>query len=561
MTISGKYELLRPVGVAGFRSFHARHILTGQEVMLHFLEAGQHYQPAGEQTAAAVDARSQILDAGASDGTQFLVTYPVADFTLLHNWLDTVAPARTAAAPPAQAASAIQSAYVLPAPAPLAPAAPAGAGEFTQMFGSERGRPPAPTTSPGGGASMVAGFQDVSPRPATNPGRDSGSFTARFGNMGSPAPAAVPPPPPAAPAAPSGAGEFTQMFARPPAPVPSAPPAAFPARPAAAPMPAARDSSESRMMFRVPPAVGLPPAAPPPPTPPPAPGAGAGEFTLMFQNPGVPSPPAGDRHAGAAMDREFAQEFLGNDRGGLPPAPSELARPGLAPKPVTAVPAGEFTMMFNGGSSAPAASAPPAPPPQSPPRYDPGAAAAPPPASAAGHGVFEGATQVFSAPSSPYAAPRPMQGAPAGPGEFTMVMQGGVGGGGGSPDFPPPPPPPPAPGGGAGGSMPGLSVQAPAIHKPQVSMPSLSAPSMTGPSVSANGITPPSMQAPHLSAPAISAPSISAPRLDARMPDRAAAGGAGSSSSSSGIPPLLIALLSCLATVAVLAIVYVLLKK
>ena len=45
MTISGKYELLLPLGVDGFRSFHARHLITGQAVMVHFLEAGQRYEP------------------------------------------------------------------------------------------------------------------------------------------------------------------------------------------------------------------------------------------------------------------------------------------------------------------------------------------------------------------------------------------------------------------------------------------------------------------------------------------------------------------------------------
>ncbi len=559
MTISGKYELLLPLGVDGFRSFHARHLITGQAVMVHFLEAGQRYEPGPPGAgvpARTIDARSQILDAGISDGTQYLVTYPVADFTSLRVWLDSVAPAprhvASSPAPPSAAttpltaprrggdelqATSIRPAYVSPAPAKSPPAAP---GEFTQLFGGGAGataKPPGSADGPSVKPAPIV-FQDVSPRPPTNPGRDSGSFTARFGGV-APQPAPMRPAPTPAPGpAPSGVGEFTSMFETPQG------------RPMAGPFQGTRDSSEARIFFK-PPAVATPPAAPAPATP-----SGPGEFTAMFQNQGMPPPAATappmaplvpERSLGG-RDHEFSRAFRIDDRGGLPPAPSELARPGQAPKPATAAPAGEFTMMFSGGSNGSAAAPPP------PGRFEPAQPAASAAPAAAGHSAFEGATQVFAAPLPQSAAPARMPYAPVGPSEFTMVQQGGA-----STQHYGPPSSPLAPSPAAAGGLPGLSVQAPAFHKPQLSMPAVSAPHVTGPSVSGAGITAPAVQAPQLSAPSVSAPSMSAPSLNAQVP---VAGGAGrSATTSAGIPPLLIALLSCLATIAVLAIVYVLLKR
>ncbi len=525
--------------------------------MVHFLEAGQRYEPgppgAGVPTRI-IDARSQILDAGISDGTQYLVTYPVADFTSLRVWLDSVAPAprhvASSPAPPSEAttpltaprrggdelqATSIRPAYVSPAPAKSPPAAP---GEFTHLFGGAAGateKPPGSADGPSVKPAPIV-FQDVSPRPPTNPGRDSGGFTARFGGV-TPQPASMKPAPTPAPGpAPAGVGEFTSMFETPQG------------RAMAGPFQGTRDSSEARIYFK-PPAVATPPAAQAPATP-----SGPGEFTMMFQNQGTPAPaatappmaPTVPERSLGGRDHEFSRAFRIDDRGGLPPAPSELARPGQTPKPTTAAPAGEFTMMFSGGSNSS-----PAPPPSAV-RFEPAQPSISVTPAAAGHSAFEGATQVFAAPLPQSAAPARMPIAPVGPSEFTMVQQGGA-----SKQYAPPSSPP-APSPAAAGGLPGLSVQAPAFQKPQVSMPAVSAPHVTGPSVSGAGITAPSVQAPQLSTPSISAPSMTAPSLDTKMP---AAGGAGSSTAGAGIPPLLIALLSCLATIAVLAIVYVLLKK
>ena len=100
----------------------------------------------------------------------------------------------------------------------------------------------------------------------------------------------------------------------------------------------------------------------------------------------------------------------------------------------------------------------------------------------------------------------------------------------------------------AGPAFPGINMQAPTFRAPQIS-----APSVTGPSVSANGIVAPSFEAPQLYA-----PSIGAPRLDMQMPSGAGAGAAGRGGTFS---PILAAVLACVGTVALLAIVYVLTKR
>jgi hypothetical protein len=166
MTISGKYELLRPLSAAGFRSFHARHVMTGQEVMVHFLGNGQRYEPRPVSEASSsspTDARAQVLDAGTYEGTQFLVTYPVEDFKSLSEWLETVAPVRR---------STVLTASTPSRGVPIAAPPP----------------PPVPVKR----TELAAAFQDVSPRgPSTTSGlskpdtssgtKQTGGFTARFG--------------------------------------------------------------------------------------------------------------------------------------------------------------------------------------------------------------------------------------------------------------------------------------------------------------------------------------------------------------------------------------------
>ena len=513
MTISGKYELLRPLGATGFRSFHARHVLTGQAVVVHFLDPRQKYEPSPPTNGAppAVDARAQILDAGAYEGTQYLVSYPVEDFTKLGDWLESVAPMRRSAITPS----------TFPQP----------------VVAAKR-------------AELAASFQDVSPRPPSSktggsglPRTDSGQFTAMFGAP--PAAQAAPPssgPVPAPAARPKVAtGEFTAMFGVPSAPAPVLR-QEYPT-PVQPPRAAVAGSGEFTGMFQTQP----PPSTPSAPAPagypaaPPAPNT-PGEFTRMFQAPGAqpphPTPPPAT--GGAKLDHDFSRMFLAADRGPLPPAPSELAKPGMAPRTQAPSQTGEFTMLFSGNA-----------PTASPPRYDaplqPPLAAAPawPPPAPSSHNAFEGATQVFRGPlPSAHAAPAPMPGgggSSSGPGEFTMVLQGA---GPGARQFPgSASPAAPSPAGGGGGFALPAAVQGPRLSNPSV----------TGPSVSASGVAPPSFQAPQLSA-----PSLSAAQLEMKMPSAPAAPPA---APGSAFPPVLIALLSCVATVAVLAILYVFLKR
>ena len=496
MTISGKYELIQPVRAAGFRSFYARHVLTGQQVMVHFLNQSQRFEPrppAAEPSAQGPSASgAQVLDAGTYENTPFLVTLPVEDFTSLAAWLESVAPARRSAVsettqaltgqpaaplPPQRPQTPVEFREVTPRrveslPAAIPASAPSGPGEFTAMFGGPF-KPQVPASAP------IAPIKIAGPSAA-----DPGGFTGIFG-----------------------------------APLAPAPPAPLPAQPTYRP-------------------ATLPSLAPPPsPAPPPAPAA-------------------------SISTDEFAQMFLPEDRGPLPAAPIELARPAPSPALAPASPAGEFTMLFSGQASSGATSAPvpataalrqPLPPmpmmPSSPVRPVPQPMPSPLPAPS--HDAFEGATQVFQGPGAgTRSAPQQsMPMSPSGPGEFTMIMRGGPGGGPPANAFPPASASAPA----SSGSTPLL----PGLTPPALQPPKVAPPSMTGPAISSSGVTAPSFQAPNVQAPAMTAPHMSMPSLPA-MPTAAppaapAAGGAFS--------PILAAVLACLGTVALLAIVYVLIKR
>jgi hypothetical protein len=541
MTISGKYELLRPLSAAGFRSFHARHVLTGQEVMVHFLGNGQRYEPrpVSDASSSPSDARAQVLDAGTYEGTQFLVTYPVEDFKSLSEWLETVAPVRRSTVLTSSTPS-----RGVPIPSPPPPSAPIKRTE------------------------LAAAFQDVSPRgPATTSGlskpdtssgtRQTGGFTARFGG-GLPEPPdprqqlqiprQAPPPPPPAPSTAQSTGSFTAIFGRPGNPAPL--PAPAPASPAPSP------------------------ALPAPSTRLPASNTDSGSFSKMFGQqapPPLPPPRASSPQSTSPSSTDFNQMFLPPERGNtLPPAPIELGRQRPPSGPASRE-VGGFTEMFGGGVPSSAPTDPMMPPPQQapPPQYSMRPAAPPPPLPPlppkmqppSTQSAFDGATQVFSGP--PLAArnaPAPAPVMPSGPSEFTLIHGGGQGVG--NVPFPavaapqPQAPPPAAGGGGWMPDLPGANVRPPVFNAPQVS-----APSMSGPGISAAGITPPTVRAPQFSA-----PSMSAPQLDVRMPQMQlpamqapppvavpAAGG-------STFSPVIAALLSCIGTVAVLAIVYVLVK-
>ena len=486
MTISGKYELLQPVRAAGFRSFYARHVLTGQQVMVHFLNQGQRFEPRPPGETSAIDQTApvaQVLDAGTYENTPFLVTHPVEDFTSLAAWLESVAPVRRSAV-----GSAAQTLSTPPSEAPR-PQAPVQFRDVTPL--RVESLPPVKTAAPSLGP---------------------GEFTAMFGGSVSPqAPRAEPATQPtaAAPATPKlpnppvvDPGGFTGLFGAPVAPTAPAP---LPAQPT----------------YR------------------------------RVEPPPLPAPPPPVSAAPTRAD-EFARMFLPEDRGPLPPAPIELARPVPPPAPPAPSQAGEFTMLFS-GQAGPGAVAAPAPvrqpqlPPNQPsqmmpsspvrpiPQPMPSALPAPP------HDSFEGATQVFQGPGAGArnAPQQSMPMSPSGPGEFTMIMRGAPGGAPPASAFPAAPAAPPP--------SPGLTL-------PGFKPPKVTAPSMTGPAISGSGITPPTFHAPNVQAPSLAAPPITMPAMPTSAPPVAPAAGAGFS-------PILAAVLACLGTVALLAIVYVLIKR
>ena len=376
---------------------------------------------------------------------------------------------------------------------------------------------PAPTQPP---SPAPVQFHDVTPRrvespPAVNPAAPSsgpGEFTAMFGGSliprppaAAPAPLKIPSPPVVDP------GGFTGIFG---APVTPAPPAPLPAQPTYRPAP----------------------VQPLPVVPPPA-------------------------QAATISTDDFSKMFLPEDRGPLPPAPIELARPVQQSAPPPPSPAGEFTMLFSeqAGSGSLAARAPAAPVrqpyvapsqmPSSPVRSVP--PPMPSPVAAPAYDAFEGATQVFQGPGAgARSVPQPsMPMSPSGPGEFTMIMRGGPSGGPPANAFPSAPASAPA----SSASAPPLAGLTPPGFQP----PKVSAPSMTGPAISSSGVTPPSFQAPNVQAPSMSAARMTMPSMPAMStsapPVAPAAGGAFS--------PILAAVLACLGTVALLAIVYVLIKR
>jgi hypothetical protein len=309
-----------------------------------------------------------------------------------------------------------------------------------------------------------------------------------------------------------------------------------------------------------------------------------GSFAKMFGPPssGPASPPAHPASpprpaaSSAPTPGEFSQMFLTPERGPMHAAPPEQARPVSTPPPSAAGPsqsqpqsAGEFTMLFEGirGSSglSSAKTDPIMPPPSgATPMPQPLRAGSSPPIPVAPQrqtvpaapSAFEGATQIFQGPSRPLpgSAPAPVPSASA-PGEFTMIVRGTAGSGGSAQPAAGPGTPAASAGSAPSMGLPGINVKPPVIQGPQ-----FSAPSLTGPALSANGITPPSVKGPHMYS-----PSVSAPRLDMQMPAPAAPAApavpAIPAAAPSTFSPILAALLGCVCTVALLAIVYVLLVK
>lgn len=229
MIIAKQYELSQALPESNFQSFHARHVVTGRQVLVHLLT---NSSAPGRSLASIiaelnVDCQAQLLDAGEHDGISYLVTVPIPGFTKLQTWLGEGGGAeaqqpRAPTVPRGNDFACTQPFIQPPDRAPFGepppPLTPGGPGEFTQTFR----RPP----------------EEQQPRPFETP-------------------------PPALPGGPAPPGDFTLLFR---APNPSGPlPAPSPARP---PMPAAPPLETAQQLFRSPLPAPSQPEEPLSPTPP-----------------------------------------------------------------------------------------------------------------------------------------------------------------------------------------------------------------------------------------------------------------------------------------------------
>jgi len=218
---------------------------------------------------------------------------------------------KTVQPPPRQGAQISQQ-----APAPVTPAAPSDAGEFTRIFGGDSTPAPVPTPRP---AAPAQGAPSGAP--------DQGEFTRMFGGASGPV---RPEPQSVAPM--HEAGEFTRLFNS-PLGVPSAPPS--PAWPGSG---------------------GQPPQTNAAPASSPIEGPGQDEFTRMFGGQAASAPVSSTPMASTPM--------------APPPAAAAPASgaPGSASPPTrTDTGQGEFTRWFKlEPESVKPRSAPPAPPPKPP---------------------------------------------------------------------------------------------------------------------------------------------------------------------------------------------------
>lgn len=404
MTISGKYELSHALAESSFRSFHARHTVTGRQLMVHFLTGGSANGRSLAEVMAGLNAerQAQLLDAGDHEGTSYLVTVPIDGFTTLQAWLG-------------EPGGGAGSTVTMEVPRPKTAPPPQSAALETP--GLKTGPPPVTLETPRPRTASPPVTETSRPKTGSPPQPSAGDFTQVFGS------APAPPAEPAPAERPAEAGSFTQMFGSPPV---SAPPAKAP--PGKAPPPGAPPVSTGTF----PGASHAPPAADGP--------ADGGSFTQFFNQPGGGAPPAPRPHA--------------------PPAPMPYAPPAASPPPPRTGDAGEFTQFFE-VPHPPARPAPPsAPPPASQRTADRGASEftdffrapdaalpLPPPSrldppppprrpSAPTVDPLGGATEFFHAPSPPRAPTAqdvPSMPVASGPSDFTMML-----GGRGSAAAPPP---------------------------------------------------------------------------------------------------------------------------
>lgn len=404
MIISGKYELNQALLESNFQSFHARHIVTGREVMVHLLTGPNDPSLPAMMASLSAEQQAQVLDAGEYEGTSYLVTAPIAGFTTLRGWFGGLAGAAGSAPP--------QLGQTARLTTPARGAGKDAASEFTDFFGAV----------PAAAASGSPAAAPAAPKPVEGSGSagDSISFTQLFQQQAPPSP--VPPPaqssrptPPNFTPAPVGTSAVTSFSDLLKGQSSGGGPAPRPASPPPAPAPSVRTPSGTSFteIFRQTPG-GIPAATPPGGRSTPGGGNGAGEFTQFFQLPEQPSRPPQPM---------------------TPPPPNPAPAP--QPFPVVSKPreqggVGEFTEFFRGPDAAspfPGSvqrDLPPQPfPASAPPITGPRQAPPLPPPPSAPPG---GATEFFRVP--PPAGPAtPASQPPASGGgglsEFTLIMGGG----------------------------------------------------------------------------------------------------------------------------------------
>src|SRR5580692_5913893 len=153
-----KYELIDPLSGEGTRSFRARQIATGREVVVHLLTGGR----TPENDALLTRLRGlpesslrKLIEVGDNDGTTFVAT-EAPPFLHLAEWLaEQEREAHSAETLKYTRAGTWRIPVVPAAPPPAAPPVPppapsSGPGEFTRMF--QQGGAPAPpagATEPG----------------------------------------------------------------------------------------------------------------------------------------------------------------------------------------------------------------------------------------------------------------------------------------------------------------------------------------------------------------------------------------------------------------------------
>jgi hypothetical protein len=290
--VLGSFKILVLIHDGESKSYLARHPSFDRTIMLHVLpkpESPEYGVLAGYLERLTPNGRKMLLDRGADEGAEYVVTERILDFHSLPAWLEKVAtqaplsapstapPPPVPAAPPGEFTRLFQAAPAEPGPTPTGSVAsppPTPPGEFTRLFSSSAtpaAQPPAPS-------------QPVASQP-----KKPGSFTKQFLALSDTHPPSAPQP---AAATPSKPGEFTAFFKAPLPPAPDPPLAAAPVPKATADpgsaKPAFPQAGEFTRMFGEP----LPGAAPPQPPAAPAKPQPQLSYTAMFEAPPSPTPAA-----------------------------------------------------------------------------------------------------------------------------------------------------------------------------------------------------------------------------------------------------------------------------